>query len=222
MAAKWAAIAGIVFGVLFVVGLIMVSDTPDNSDSDETIINWYADSSNQQKELIGAYIMVVAGIAAVTFVTIGLKPRVEAASRNQGDAALAALVQPAALLMAAAFIIGVMALAGAAATAFFDDVPVDPGVARFLPGAGYGTILVGGALCAAFLMTITSIHALRTGSLPAWFAWLGFLCALAMLGGVIFLPMIALPIWAIVGGVVLWMRGEPAVSRSTGTLSPQP
>ena len=76
-------------------------------------------------------------------------------------------------------------------------------VARFLPQLGFGAILIGGMFGAIALIDAASIVIYRTGVLPRWLAWLGFVCAVALLFGVVFLPMIALPIWLIGTGVVL-------------------
>src|SRR4051794_34155966 len=39
----WTPIAGVLAAVTFVVGLILVSHSPDNSDSDAQVVAWYAD-----------------------------------------------------------------------------------------------------------------------------------------------------------------------------------
>lgn len=45
---------------------------------------------------------------------------------------------------------------------------------------------------------------------PRWFAWLGFLCALALVLSLLFITMIALPIWLIVASGLMLTRCEPA------------
>lgn len=42
-----------------------------------------------------------------------------------------------------------------------------------------------------------------SGAVPAWFFGLGYVAAVAMLFGAMFLPMILLPIWAIAAAVVM-------------------
>src|SRR5689334_23379738 len=209
MMSKWGALAGILFGVLLVAGLLLATNTPDTSESDARIIDWYNDSGNQAMAVIGAYLMVLGSLCALVFVTVGLGPRLQAASRNETDRALASLLLPVGIAMALCLMLGVMAVVAPAAQAMFDGIPVDPGVARFLPSVGYGSIMVAGALSGSALMAITSIHALRTGSLPTWFGWLGILRAPVVLGAIVCLPMAALPIWAVVGGVVLMMKSSP-------------
>ena len=81
-------------------------------------------------------------------------------------------------------------------------------VARFLSQMGFGSILLGGMFGAFALIVATSIVTIRTAVLPRWLAYLGFVCGVALLFGVVFLPMIALPIWLIAAGVALF-RGRP-------------
>jgi len=50
-------------------------------------------------------------------------------------------------------------------------------VARFLPQLGFGAILIGGMFGAIALIDAASIVIYRTGVLPRWLAWLGFVCA---------------------------------------------
>ena len=56
---------------------------------------------------------------------------------------------------------------------------------------------------------------MRTGILPKWLGWLGFVAAVVLLFGVVFIPMIALPIWLLAASVVLFrlrsIEAEPSV-----------
>lgn len=98
-----------------------------------------------------------------------------------------------------------------ASQSFGSDPPLKVAdVARIVPGVGFGAILLFGAFGAIALIGATSIVSMRTGVLPTWFAWLGIVAIIALLFGVVFLPLIALPIWLLVGSVVLF-RSPPAV-----------
>jgi hypothetical protein len=69
------------------------------------------------------------------------------------------------------------------------------------------------------LIDATSVVIWRTGILPRWFAWLGFVCAVVLLFGVVFIPMVALPIWLLAGSFILFrlpsIEAEPAVALPT-------
>jgi hypothetical protein len=54
----------------------------------------------------------------------------------------------------------------------------------------------------------------RTDVLPRWLAWLGFICGVVLLFGVIFLPMIALPIWLIATSIVLYRQPAGAAAAA--------
>jgi hypothetical protein len=121
--------------------------------------------------------------------------------------AFAAAVSTATALFAAG-----IGIAAVGASALFDDDPVDPGVARFLDGIGYGSLLIWGGLSAALLIVVVSTAVLRERVLPMWFGWLGIVAAIVLLFAVVFIPMVALPVWAIVGGVLLFMRAPEEAS----------
>jgi hypothetical protein len=73
-----------------------------------------------------------------------------------------------------------------------------------VPQIGFPAILVFAMFGAIALIDATSIVIMRTGVLPRWFAWLGFVCAVVLLFGAVFIPMIALPIWLLAGSVILF------------------
>jgi hypothetical protein len=120
--------------------------------------------------------------------------------------------------VAAAIAIGAVAIASVPAAVAIDGAPVDPGSARFFPSIGYGAILVVGGLSAAVMIAAASLHWMRTRMMARWLVWLGFVCALALLFSVIFIPMIALPLWALVVAIVMLSRPMSV----TTTMTPQP
>jgi hypothetical protein len=87
---------------------------------------------------------------------------------------------------------------------------------RFLPQVGDVAILLFAMFRAIALIDAASIVILRTGILPRWLAWLGFVCAIVLLFGVVFIPMIAFPIWLLAVSIVLFrlpsVEAEPIVA----------
>lgn len=197
-ATRWAGVAAILFAVLFVVGMTIPGDTPAADESDETIVEYYSDSGNQTALIVAAYVETVAAISLAAFAALSL---------GSGQAEpLMRVARGSAYLVAAAVAIGIFAIAAVGAGAKFDDAPVDAGAARFLPDVGYGAIFVLGGLAGSAMVGSASLHWLRTRTMPMWLVWFGFLCAVALLFGVVFIPMVALPLWAIAVGVVLLLR----------------
>jgi hypothetical protein len=142
--------------------------------------------------------MTVGSLALIVFATVQFRSGTTLSSIARGMANVAA----------AAFAIGSVALAAVGAEALLSDAPVDAGVARFLPSMGYGTILVVGGLAASAMIAAISADWQKSGAMPKWLSWLGYVCAAILLAGVFFIPMIAMILWAVAAGIVLLTRKD--------------
>lgn len=84
------------------------------------------------------------------------------------------------------------------------------------------TFFIGAEMSAVVLLAATGIHALRTGSLPRWLAWVSLVVAIALIilpigwAGLLF----AFPLWVLVVSYLLWnasvnttAAGAPATTR---------
>ena len=105
--------------------------------------------------------------------------------------------------------VGAFALAAVPAALVFGSSPDPTGAdaARYIPQFGFGIVLVGAMFSAILMILSTSIITLRTGVLPAWFGWFGVVVSIVLLFGAAFFPAIALPIWALVAGILLLRSG---------------
>ena len=210
----WTPIAGVLAAVTFVIGLILVSNSPDNNDTDAQVVAWYADHGHRLGVLIGAYLLAFCGLFFLWFMA-GLRQRLHAAEGPGGRLANVAL--GGAVLFVGMLWVGAAALAAVpGAESLGDSTPLRiADIARFVPSLGFGAILIFGAFGAIALIDATSIVIMRTGILPKWFGWLGFVAAVVLLFGVIFLPMLALPIWLLAASYVLFqlpsIEAEPVV-----------
>lgn len=201
---RLAGIAVLVFAVLFVAGILAPGETPSGDDADDEIISYYEDSGNQQALLAAAYLMTVSSLALVVFATVHFR----------SGTTLGSVARAMAYVAAVAFAIGSVALAAVGAEALISDAPVDAGVARFLPSLGYGTILVVGALAAAAMIASTSADWHKSGVMPTWLCWAGYICAAVLLAGVLFIPMIAMILWAAATGIVLLTKKDESTVRA--------
>lgn len=197
---RLAGVAAILFAVLFVVAVFAPGDAPQGDDPDADVVQYYQDSGNQRAMLAGVYFMTVSSLALVVFATVQFR----------SGTTLASIARATAYFAAAAFAIASVAFAAVGAGALFDDTPIDVGIARFLPGLGFGTMLIVGGLAASTMIAAISADWQRNKTMPNWLCWLGYACAVVLLGGIIFLPMIAMILWAIVVGAVLLSRGGTA------------
>jgi hypothetical protein len=207
---RWAPISGIAFVAVYIFGMI-VAKTPDSSDPADAIAAYYPDSkSHRVWMIVAAYVLIGAAMLFLWFLS-GLRSRLRAA--EGGDGTLSTLAFAAGLVFVVLLSVGVLALAAVPASMSFAEnhVPVGADTIEIANSLGYGAILVGGMLSAAVMIFTVSVLTLRTGALPKWTAWVGFLAAIALLFAVIWIPQIALLIWMLcVSGAML---ARPAVTR---------
>ena len=64
--AQWAPVSGIVFVVLFVVGIFLIN-TPDSDDPLTKIAAFYDDGGNRAQLLISAYLLILSGVFFLWF-----------------------------------------------------------------------------------------------------------------------------------------------------------
>jgi hypothetical protein len=199
----WTPTAGIIAAITFIVGVLMVSNSPDSDDNNAQIISWYADHGHRVTVIVGAFILAFCGLFLLWFAA-GLRQRLRAAEGPEGrlsNVALGGAVLCIGMFWAGSSLLAAIpageSLGGASALTVSD-------VGRYLPQAGFGAILLFSMFGAIALIDATSVVIWRTGVLPRWLAWLGFICGVVLLFGVIFLPMIALPVWLIAMSIVLY------------------
>jgi len=216
---RWTPVAGVLAAVTFVVGLIFISNSPNSDDTDAQVLAWYADHGHRGGIIVGAFLFAFCGLFFLWFAS-GLTQRLRAAEGPGGRLANVGL--GGAILFVGMLWVGGAALAAIpAAQSFGDSPPLKVAdIGRFLPSVGFGSILLFSAFGAIALIDATSIVTLRTGILPRWFAWLGFVATIALLFGVVFIPMIALPIWLLAGSVIVFRL--PSLEAEPVALVPTP
>lgn len=202
---RWAAIAGIFFVVLLIGGLVLNTDFPEPSASDEEIASYLDDSGAHARTIIGQYLWVVAGVSFLGFLS-HLRTTLRRAEGESGT--LSTLGFAAGLVFTAMGLVSAAAIATVAGGIELEDASKPhPDFVRYLTQLGYGVLLIGGGFAAIVLVLTTSILTLRTGVFPKWLAWLGFLAAVALLlAPFAFFPVIALPIWVLAVSAVLLLR----------------
>lgn len=209
-------ISGILFAVLFILGAIL-PELPGGGQSESTVNEFYADSGNRMLVIVAAYLFAIAGIAFLAFISSlyrGLR-QAEGESGSLSTITLVGGIVFVAMLYVMSSAWGTvpagMELAGESQPG--NEIPV------WFAQLGYGSLLLHGMFAAIAMIVSASIVVLRTAILPRWLAWAGFVCAAILLLGVAFIPMIALPIWAIATSVA--MLRSPAI-RAARVSSAQP
>jgi hypothetical protein len=137
-------IAAIVFAVLFVVGFLLASDSPDGNERDLKWVQYFADSGHRRMIVIGAILIALAALAFLIFLG-ALRERLRTAA--PGTEWLSTVAFASGVLFVA--MLGVFAVSAAAVPAgitFGDNpVPRDANIMRSLDSLGFGALLLFGA-----------------------------------------------------------------------------
>jgi hypothetical protein len=207
---RWVPLSGIAYVALFVVGLVLTSDSPQASDSDSEIVAYYTDSGNRNQEIVTFFLVVLAVLFFLWFLTSlhGRLRAVEDGSNGLSTLALAGGITSATLLAAAVAV----AFGPSFTRADSARYTIDADGARLAADTSY-LLFVGSMMATAVLIGATSVLAVRTGVLPGWLGWIGLVAAVAMLFAIFFFPLFVLWAWVLVVSIVLVVREQPAGLR---------
>lgn len=210
---RWAPLGGIIFVVLMVVGTMFVADVPAADAPEQEIAAYLTDADNHTRNIVGAYIWVLGGLAFLWFLT---RLRSVLREAEGGAGALSNLVFGAGAVFTAAWMVSASAFAAVAFAIEWRDAPVSsPDLVRVLPQMAWLLLLVGAGFASLFLVLIASVVILQTGVFPRWLAWLGFLAAIVQLFDVLYSTIVPFLVWSLVVSIVLLMRrGAPAADAA--------
>jgi hypothetical protein len=209
---RWAALSGIVFVVLMLVGASFVLDVPKGDASAQEIASYLTDSENQTRNLIGAYIWVLGGLAFLGFVA-GLRGVLRRAEGDPGT--LSNLVFGAGVVFTAVWSVSAAAIASVAYAVEFSNARVsNPDLVTVLPSLGGLLLLLGGGFAGILLLAATSILIFRTGVLPRWLAWFGIIVAIALVFDVTYVNILPLVAWVLSASIALLMRQDEAATAA--------
>jgi hypothetical protein len=202
---RWASLGGILYVVLFVIGVILTYDgTPDSGASPAKIIAYYSQSSHRDKINIG---WVVASLGVFFFLWF-LGALRQAVRRNEGGDGYLTTVTT-----IGGIVYGTLALAALAVNAAIRTMSDDtyhhivyPGLLHAADDASYMLHAAGGA--GASLMIIAATLAFwRAGTIRAWLGWLGVIAGILALVSILFFPQAAIGIWILVVSGALFAKG---------------
>jgi hypothetical protein len=201
------------FAVAFVVGVLMISDTPDADASDAEWLDHYADSGNRWQIIVGAFILALATLGLLVFVS-ALRERLRDAP---GAPWLSTAILASGVVLVA--MIGVAGASSAAVPALVEiaegPVPTNADVPRTLEQIGFGALLLFGMVAAGVMIGATSAAGGRAALLPRWLVVTGYVVAvLVLIGGVFFLPMALLVLWVLVISIILVREPRVPVPRA--------
>ena len=204
--ARWGALGGILYVVLFIVGTVLLySDSPDSSSAPAKIVAYYSDSGNRDKLAAG---WVVGGLG-VFFLLWFIGALRRAVRRWEGEdgyltamTTIGGVVYATLALAALAINMGIRTMS--------DDTfqhTVYPELMHAADDASYILHATGGAGASAMIIA-ASIAAMRAGVIRAWAMWLGIAAGILALASVLFFTQAAIALWIIVVSGLLFARGR--------------
>ncbi len=204
-----AAVAGIVFSVLFIISLVLirVSVPADPQDTGA----WLA--RDLKTVAFAIYLFPFTGIAFLWFIGV-LRDRMG----KQEDRFFATVFMGSGLLfLAMLFVAGAIAAGIIMGFHTMPDKLVESGVYAFARAAVYQIINVYAVKMAAVFMISTSMVAIRIHIFPRWMAWLGFALALLLLlstGYIFFWAPLVFPLWVLLVSVSILLSNLKSVPAS--------
>jgi hypothetical protein len=209
---RWTALSGIVFVVLMLTGAFFVIDVPAPDASTQEIAGYLADSGNHTRNIVGAYLWVLGGLAFLGFVA-GLRAVLRRAEGDPGT--LSSLVFGAGVVFTAVWSVSAVAIATVAYSVELADAPVsDPDLVRVLPQLGSLLLLLGGGFAGIVLVLATSVLIFRTRVLQRWLAWFGILVAIALVFPVTYMNILPLVAWVLFASIALLMRQDETATAA--------
>jgi hypothetical protein len=203
--ARWAALGGILYVVLFIIGVIVMFDGEPGSDaSPAKVIAYYSKSSHRDKVGIG---WIIAGLGILSFLWFLAALRQAIRRLEGGDGFLTALTTIGGAVYATLAFAAIAVNMGIRTMS--DDTyhhTVYPGLIHAADDASYVLHATGGAGASAMILAAT-IAAMRARSVPVWVAWLGIIAGLLALISILFFPQLAIAIWILVVSGGMFIRG---------------
>ena len=196
--------AGIAFAVLFVIGFISSSNSLKNDAPDAEWLKWYANHGHLKGVLVGGYMMTIAAFAFLVLAA-GLVERV----REAGEASpvLNRVCWATGLLASGFMLLAAISLAGIAGDIVFGSSQNVETADLLRHNLGYAILFLTTALTAAVFIACVTTLARRAGVFGTAMTWFSYIVAVALAFAVVFLPILALPIWGLVTGIALLRKG---------------
>jgi MFS family permease len=211
-----AAVAGIVFSVLFIISLVLLRTTaPDDLRDAGT---WLV--RDLKSVAFAIYLFPFTGIAFLWFIGV-LRDRMG----TREDRFFATVFMGSGFLfLAMLFVAGAIAAGIVMGFGIMPDRQVESGVYTFGRAAVYQLVSVYAMKMAAVFMISTSTVAMRIQIFPRWMAWLGYGLALLMLlstGYIFFWAPLVFPLWVLLVSMSILLSDLKSSRRRAADSAPQ-
>lgn len=195
---RLAALTGVAFVVLLVVGGAIAGEPPSPDDGVDEIVDFYTE--NDSSVMIGSVIQALGLVALVFFGGYLRRVFQEAAGPNH---TLPSVVQAGAAIVAVGGAIDAT-INFALADSIEDVDPVAAQALVMLWNNDWIPIAVGGMT----LILASGLSILRHGGLPRWMGWVAIVLAVAMATPAGFVAFLLIGLWIIVASIMLALRAD--------------
>jgi hypothetical protein len=205
---KWAPISGIVFVLVVLAVFFLIPEAPEDADSAQ--LTTFYDEKGWQLTILPFFLGAIGGISLIWFAGSLRNALVQAEPRpgRLSAVAMAGGVASAILFLTSASIF----IAAPASVEFGEGFTLNADTAELVEAAGFGTFLYF-LVAGAVMIIAASLVALRTKLWPAWWSWVGFVFALALLLNVLyFFGFLLYLLWILVTSILL-IRGVGVAAR---------
>jgi hypothetical protein len=203
--ARYGALGGILYVILFVIGTILLFDgTPDGDAPPAQVIAYYSNSDHRDKIAIG---WIVAGLGVFFFLWF-LSALRRTVRRQEGEDGFLTTLTTIGGAVYATLALAALAINQGIRTMSDDTYrhTVYPGLIHAANDASYILHATGGAGASAMIIA-ASLAAMRAAAIPAWAGWLGILAGILALASIAFFPQAAIAIWILVVSGGIFVRG---------------
>lgn len=201
-AALW---AGLAFVPVFVVGFIMALSSPEETANDATWLSWYADSGHRTGVLVGGYLLVLSALLFLIFAA-GLHERLRDAAELTPVSHR--LVGWSAAAVSGLIMVGAIQVVGVAGNLTFGSTPLPNNADVLRQNIGFPFIAVAAAFSAALFIAAVATAAKQVRLFRSWLIALSYVLAVVLLFGVIFFPLVALPLWVLITSIAMLVGGS--------------
>jgi hypothetical protein len=200
---RWAALAGAVYVVLFVVGtIVFFSSAKGGDDPPEVVIKWYSDSSNRDQIHFG-WILIGLSIFFLLWFVAALR---RAVSTIDGDGILTTIVGLGGGIYAACAVVAIGIEDGIKTMS--DDTfqhRVYPELIHAADDAGW-VIHAGGAAGLGAMIIAASAAFMTRGTWPRWAGWLGIVVGVLSIASIVFFPQFLFLLWILIVSILMFLR----------------
>ena len=215
--AEWAALGGVVYVVLFIVGCwLLFESAPPGDDSPASFISYFSDSGHRDQVSFG-WIVAGVGLLFLLFFIASLR---ETVSRFGGSILATLTTLGGGIYVTLA--LAAFALDSAVKTMSDDTYQhrVYPELIHAADDASYVIHASGGAALGVMILA-ASIAFIRSGVVPKWAGWLGIPAVIAAVATIAFVTVFVWLLWILIVAIVLFWKGNSHNGRRRSTTCKQ-